>query len=93
MKNLFFALAFMLVGTFAFANDFCEETSINSKDKLEESSENNEKKNLVDAKAAEGPCFIIVQTKHKDGTRTLHGSVYTAEPGCSGTAVLTINEQ
>lgn len=40
----------------------------------------------------DGPCFIIVQTRHGDGTTTLHGSVYTGESDCSGTAVLTINE-
>lgn len=35
MKNLFFALAFMLVGTFAFANP---NSSINDKDLLTEES-------------------------------------------------------
>ncbi|OBX24851.1 hypothetical protein [Gelidibacter algens] len=48
--------------------------------------------NEIPSNDEDGPCFIIVETRHSDGTRTLHGSVYTGESGCSGTAVLTIAE-
>ena len=91
MRKLFFVLVFGLISALVFANNSLEKDL--NLEIFEAAGKNiNNSNTLTPEFDVAGPCFIIVQTRHRDGTLTLHGSVYTAEPGCSGTAVLTINE-
>lgn len=91
MRKLCFVLALGLMSSLVFANNSLEKDLNLEILKIVENNTIDSNTSTLEDDVA-GPCFIIVQTLHSDGTKTLHGSIYTGEPGCSGTAVLTLVE-
>jgi len=73
MKNLFFALAFMLIGTFAFANNAKEVTTLSFEDSFELinsiESESSTDAKFINNLEAFGTCYITIGFYDADGNK------------------------
>ncbi|EMY80104.1 hypothetical protein ES731_14960 [Psychroflexus gondwanensis] len=74
MKNLFFTLAFMLMGTFAFAN-------VDAKPSIESTTITKLVEKLTTT--------YIVEIKNADGTCSIHHYVYRADGSLMGSFTIT----
>lgn len=95
MKNVFFALAFMLVGTFAFANNAKEITTVNYKEAVElvkslKSTDFSNNLKIENSLELFGTCYITLSFYGEDGehlaTHTLAFEGVANEQECSGLA-------
>jgi hypothetical protein len=95
MKNVFFAVAFMLLGTFAFANTANELSSINSDETVKifnslELVDNSENSKVLNNFEFFGTCYVTIGFYDSDGNkvaeRTLQFNNVDSEAECDGLA-------
>lgn len=88
MKNLFFALAFMLVGTFAFANNAEEVSIVNNEEGVElvETLKSNDFSNTLKIEnnlEVIGTCYITLGFYDSDGNKVYEATLQIEGVGSS----------